>query len=481
MDTDRLQSLISQGESETIEFKTSTAQLKPAFETLCAFLNGKGGTVYIGINDQGKLIGQEISDRTRQEIARELGKLEPTPSVDIRYISVAEKKFVIAIRIAAGPDVPYVYDGRPFQRSQSSTVRMSQHRYNQLLMMAKRSSPYTWEEAVAPEYSQSDLDAEEIYKTVSDSIQENRIPASAQKEEMQSILQRLDLLEDGKLKLAAIVLYARQDALKLVQCRIKMARFRGINKLGEFIDNQQIQGNAFYLLAQADLFLRRHLPIASFFRKDQFKRVDKPALPVLAVREALINAICHRDYADRSTDVSLAIFDDRLEIWNSGLLPTKLTVDDLRHTHDSILRNPLIANAFYVRGYIEKWGIGTNKMIDLCKAEDLPEPVFEERSGGLVVTFKFKASIDQPSHTDNALTSRQTKIIEFLKEVKTASTKRISDYLSAQIYMEPRLKLRVSDTTALRDLRHLRTMGLVRLEGQSRSAMWVLQEREEDR
>lgn len=89
------------------------------------------------------------------------------------------------------------------------------------------------------------------------------------------------------------MLYAKPESLQLVQCMIKLARFKGLNKLGEFIDNQQIQGNAFYLLSEADAFFRRHLPIASFFKPDQFKRVDTPALPVMAVREALINALCH--------------------------------------------------------------------------------------------------------------------------------------------------------------------------------------------
>lgn len=473
MDINQLSSLISQGESETIEFKSSTAQLKPAFETLCAFLNSKGGVVCIGVNDQGKVIGQEVSDYTRQEIARGLRKLEPTPQINIGYIPIKEKKFIIFMQVDAGSHIPYIYDNRPFQRNQSSTMRMSQHHYNHLLMMATKQSQYAWEEATSPEYSQSDLDTEEIYKTVSDGIKENRIPASAQKEEVQSILDRFNLIKNGELKQAAIALYARQSSLKLVQCRIKMARFRGTNKLGEFIDSQQIQGNAFHLLIEADAFLRRHLPIASFFNRNQFKRIDKPALPVMAIREALVNAICHRDYADRSTDISLAIFDDRLEIWNSGLLPSTLTVDDLRHPHDSILRNTLIANVFYVRGYIEKWGIGTNKMIDFCKAESIPEPIFQERSGGLVVIFRFKTPISQPNRAVKRMSARQGKIMEFLKEVGTANNPEIFKYLVSQTFS-------ASSKTILRDLNYLKAIGLICLKGQRRNAIWILQSHDDN-
>lgn len=149
-----------------------------------------------------------------------------------------------------------------------------------------------------------------------------------------------------------------------------------------YIDNQQITGNAFDILSAADSFLRRHLPIASFFQSNQFKRIDKPALPVLAVREALINAICHREYIDQSTDISLALFDDRLEIWNSGSLPSALKLIDLKKQHSSFPRNKLISKIFYARGLIESWGTGTNKMIELCKKEKVPLPIFREQSKG---------------------------------------------------------------------------------------------------
>jgi len=254
-------------------------------------------------------------------------------------------------------------------------------------------SEYSWEESIADGYTIDDLDHEEIYKTISDGIRENRIPASAQREDIKQILTRLSLITDNGLKRAAIALYAKQDSMKFTQCMIKMARFKGTNKLGDFIDNQQIAGNAFRLLSEADTFLRRHLAIASFFKPDQFKRIDQPTLPVFAIREALINAICHRDYSDRSTNISLAIYDDRLEIWNNGSLLKNLTVENLKYEHESILRNPLIANVFYVRGLIEKWGIGTNKMIDICQKDGAPEPKFIERTSGIAVIFQFRTPL----------------------------------------------------------------------------------------
>jgi ATP-dependent DNA helicase RecG len=193
----------------------------------------------------------------------------------------------------------------------------------------------------------------------------------------------------------------------------------------------------------------------------------------MAVREAIINAICHRNYADRTTDISLAIFDDRLEIWNSGTLPAEISIEDLRHKHDSMPRNRLIANAFYVRGLIEKWGSGTNKMIDLCKEDGIPEPEFAERTGGLVVTFKFKepigatarkSSVSLPNKSINA---RQKIILEYINKTKKSSTQEILNYLLSKISDNP------TKRTLIRDLNHLKSLGLIRSEGEKKGSVWI--------
>lgn len=136
MNIEKIKSLCEKGEKNTIEFKTSTAHIRAASESICAFLNTKGGTVLIGVRDDGRILGQHISDNTCKDIAKEVKKIEPTPSVEIDYVDIGESKFIIAIHADAGDHSPYIYDGRPYQRDESETNRMSQHRYEQLL--AKR-------------------------------------------------------------------------------------------------------------------------------------------------------------------------------------------------------------------------------------------------------------------------------------------------------------------------------------------------------
>lgn len=410
-----------------------------------------------------------------REIANELNKIEPPAHLEIYYISANKNKSVIVIQVEANHHAPYIYDGRAFLRNQSTTSRMPQHLYEQLLV-ARGHLDYSWEGIVAPGYTLDDLDHEEIFKTITDGIQENRIPASAQKDDVKGILQRLQLMKGNQLKNAAVALYAKQESLDFVQCTIKMARFKGTTKLGEFIDNKQIKDNCFKLLEASDKFLKNHLPISSHFKANQFKRIDTPALPVMAVREALINAICHRDYSDRASDISLAIFDDCLEIWNSGLLPKNLTFEDLKRQHDSQPRNPLIANAFYVRGYIEKWGNGTNMMIDVCKDEGLPEPKFSQRTGGLAIIFKFKEPIGSTGKkattisTEKSLNNRQKTILSIIRELKRASTSEILTKLPGLI----------SKRTLIRELNYLKSLALINSEGKSVSLVWIIPNKREE-
>jgi ATP-dependent DNA helicase RecG len=146
-----------------------------------------------------------------------------------------------------------------------------------------------------------------------------------------------------------------------------MARFRGAEKFDDFIDSKNLYGNTFKLLFEGHAFIDKHLLRGSYLQEDQFEGVEVPTLPFLAVREALANALCHRDYRDPNDEISLGIYDDRLGIWSTGVLPDALKVEDLKKKHIPLRRNKAICNVFYNRGTIETWGSGTTQMIQRCK------------------------------------------------------------------------------------------------------------------
>lgn len=120
----------------------------------------------------------------------------------------------------------------------------------------------------------------------------------------------------------------------------------------------------------------------------RLQRVDRPLIPPDAMREILVNALIHRDYTIAGGAVSLAIFDDRVEVWSAGRFPTGITPESLKHAHPSVQRNPIIAEVFHRAGLIEKWGRGTNRVADMCRAAGIAPPEFAEIAGAAVVTFR---------------------------------------------------------------------------------------------
>lgn len=463
MNIEELKLQVAQGESSTLEFKTSTATLKAAFETICGFLNSNGGTVVVGVKDDGKITGQIINDKTKREIANEIKQIEPTAVIDIHYIKVKENTIVISIQVNRGNHMPYTYDGRAFERRETETHRMSQHRYEQLLVERGQLN-HSWEEQAATDYSIDSLNSDEIYQTIMEGISGKRIHASIAKESIEKILRQLGLFSEGKLKNAAVVLFGKEIESGYTQCWLKMARFKGTSTSADFIDNQQVHCNVFGMLEAADNFMQKHLPLAGYFKPDQFKRVDKLALPILAIREALVNAICHRDYSDRTGYISIAIFDDRVEIWNNGTLSSKLRLEDLKRKHDSVLRNELIAKVFYLRGLIEAWGTGTTRMIDSCKKDGIPAPKFSERTSGFLVMFKFASSIGSSKIIEKSgLTARQNEILKLLAKSSLNGTK-----------ITQMLKESASVRVVQKDLVTLEMMGLVTRAGKARSVMWSI-------
>lgn len=466
MDIEQLKKLVSQGESHDLEFKKSTSQLKPTFETLCAFLNSSGGTILIGVTDKGQIVGQQVGDKTRQELARELSKIEPKPTLDIHYINVGQDKQVIVIETAAGKHIPYVFNARPYERNQSTTEYMSQHRYEQLIILRGQLN-HDWDEYPATDFTIEDLDHEEIQRTIKEGVDLNRISVKALNYSIEQVLNNLKLIDHGRLNNAAVVLYAKNPDAIYSRCTIRLARFKGVDNIGDFIDNQRVSGNAFQLISSAIEFALRYLPIASYFEPNRPQRIDQPAVPVLALREALINAICHRDYTVRNSTLSLAIFDDRLEIWNVGELPPQLAITNLREPHGSYPRNETIANVFYQRGWIESWGTGTLRMIGYCNQNKTPEPEFIQYSGGFAVVFKFKDPMGATLNlkpVNITITSRQKEIIAILTDIDAMSLKEISEHLQKP----------PSTSTLREDLTTLKAMGIINSQGQARATTWFL-------
>ena len=394
-----LKQLVKKGESDRLEFKKSTGQRTAAAKTVCAILNSIGGFVIFGATDKGEIIGQKVSAKTIEDISNEIRKIEPPAFPDIETVNLKSGNVVILISIPGSTGL-YTYAGRPYLRNGPTTIQMPGDEYNRRLI-EKLHATTRWEnEPVPKDVSIKDLDAEEIQITLDNAIRLGRLEATDRRDTA-SILRGLELILDGKLLNAAVALYGKSNQLKTLypQMGIRMARFRGKDRLADFADNRQYWGHAFALLRRAESFLMDHVPIAGRVVSGKMVREDQPWYPPRATREALANALCHRDYTIPGGTVALAMYDDHLEITNPGALQFGITPEKLTKPHESKPWNPIIANVFYRAGIIERWGTGTLNIIDWCAENGNPPPGWLEQAGSVYVTFLPAVLPDTPKDT----------------------------------------------------------------------------------
>ncbi len=473
MTLDDIKAMIANSESRSIEYKQSMAELEKLGKAICGFLNTQGGVGFIGITNKRKIVGIEVTESTKNKLSAFSNHFEPWPELDIHYVSIkgSDKQVIVIEATPRKDNMPFVYKGTPYLRNEAQLKKMPVETYKQRLLNSSGFSE-RWESLpTKPKYTLDDLDSEEILRTMSIGLEEKRIPASVYTKDIHEALTSLDMIsESGGLTNAAMALFAKKMPSDYIQCFIRMGRFID-ETMNHTLDSKQIRGNVFQLLDEAENFVQKHLPISSRYAPDQMERIDEAALPFNAVREAIINALIHRDYSDYAGDIALLIFNTHLEIHNIGHLYGDMTIPKLKKRHPSRRRNPKMAQVFYIRKIIERYGSGTLRMIDLCERQGLKPPEFSEAGDGFLVKFYFKEPIgpvlvlpDNQKLPD--LTERQLDILQILAHPD-------SKPIPLRDIVE-RLKNPPASRTVGDDLAHLKSLHLVNSIGIGRGAKWFL-------
>jgi ATP-dependent DNA helicase RecG len=462
MTPDQIKAWAASGESETLEFKRTTGERREAVRSLCAMLNNRGGRVLFGVEADGRVIGQQVSDHTIEEIAQEIKELDPPAFPTIDRVDVGGGQEVIVMTVTHGPVRPYSYKGQPFRRVGNTSPTMSRDEYNRMLL-ERLHGESRWENQPAERWTVADLDVTEITRTIEESIRRGRAEDPGTRDPSE-LLRGLGLMRDGQLLRAAVILFGRAERLEAdyPQCLLRVAKFRGIDRT-EFLDNRQFHGNAFELLLRAERFLRESLPVAGRITPGLFERVDDPLYPPVALREALANAICHRDYSIGGGSVAVAIYDDRLEVTSSGSLHFGLTPEALFAPHESLPWNPLIARTLFRRGVIESWGRGTLKMVELMQQAGLPRPEIEDTGGCVTVRLRPSRYVP-PQRVAHDLSERQRRVLELLEANPAGMALR---------EVRTNLGAGVPEWEVKEDLAMLKRLGLVETRGHGRGASWL--------
>ena len=272
----------------------------------------------------------------------------------------------------------------------------------------------------------------------------------------EEILEKLRLTENGQLKRAAIILFGKDPGRFYPNTPVKIGRFAKDDADLRF---QEVEEGNLVVQLRNVLEQLNHKFLTRPIEFEGMYRVEKGEYPVPAIREMLLNALVHRNYMGAQTQIR--VYDDKISVWNDGQLPEGISLEALKRTHSSKPRNPVIADVCFKGGLIDSWGRGTLKIIDTCKAAELPEPELTERDGGFVVTL-FKDNLTEEQLVKLGLNNRQVKAVIYVKE-------------KARITNSEYQKLNeTSERTASRDLEELYKLNILDRVGESKSTSYVI-------
>ena len=435
-------------EYEYIEYKQSMNQWREVVESVAAFATARGGTVRIGIAPDGRRVGVQIGHGTLEQLANAIKTNTDPPQYPSLTIDGDEASAVISVGVEESPVKPVWAFGVPFKRVGRTNQRLSPEETKRLMEVT---SGRTWDALPCAGLRMEDIDRKAVDLFLRKSRQSTRTST-------RGVLENLGLITPEGLCNGAALLFAKNPQRFVPEAQVKCARFRGTTSV-EFLDEQTLNGN---LLTQPDValaFVARNTQ-QRIHITGRAERETIPEYPEAAIREAVVNAICHRDYAQTGT-VQVRIYDDRLEVWNPGMLPPDLTIEALYHEHPSRPRHPRVAGALHHADIIEHWGTGTLRIVEACRERGLPRPAFSSQMGVFMVRFE-KGVVSRPRLDTPSFSERQTQIMAHVRSVGNITTSQ---------YQE---RFHLSERQALRDLNVLVEQGILRRSGKGRATHYTL-------
>ena len=393
-------------EYQDSENKSSLGEWKEATVSLAAFATSQGGTVHFGIAPDGKRLGMTLGKNTLENLANDIRRNTDPPIFPSVQVDGEENSAVVHVSVEESPIKPVWAFGKPYKRVGRTNQSLTRDETQRLI---EATTGRTWDALPCFGLKPEHLNREAIEDYLKRAQQDKATPT-------ETVLENLRLtLPDGSLCNAAALLFATNPFRHLDTAYVKCARFIGDDPI-DFLDEQTLEGNSISQLEGALSFVKRNTRQAiKITGRPEHERV--PEYPDRAIREAITNAICHRNYAEVG-HVQVRIFDSGLEVWNPASLPHDLTIEQLYSTHHSRPRNRKLADAFHRAGLIEGWGTGTLRMIRACEERGMARPQFRFEMGAFIARFESLPLTDEkPMPLNNAsLTERQRKTLDYVRE-----------------------------------------------------------------
>jgi ATP-dependent DNA helicase RecG len=372
---------------------------------ICGFANANGGAIFIGKNDNGDVVGLTDVKKLLEDIPNKvrdvLGIL-----VDVNWHQTKQGDY-LEIVVEPYPNA-ISYKGQYHYRSGSTKQELKGSALEKFLLQKKGKR---WDGAPIPKVSVKDLKQETFEFFRKRGFKNKRLSQDSLTDSNEHLLENLKLVENGFLKRAALLLFHPDPEKFVTGAYIKIGYFETD---ADLLFQDEVHGNLFEQVEKTmEILFTKYFK--AFISYEGIHRVETFEYPEEAVREAILNAVAHKDYSSY-TPIQISVYKDKVMIWNEGQLPENWTMEKLtKSKHPSFAYNPDIANAFFRSGYIEAWGRGFSKMTNQCLSAGLPEPLYDYEISGYWVIFR--KDIYNTEHLQTlGLNDRQVKAVLFAKE-----------------------------------------------------------------
>lgn len=447
-------------ESQHTEYKR--AWRDEYLKWISGFANADGGVLHIGRNDSGEIVGVKDADKQLEDI--------PNKARDILGILVDVNRHTefgkdwLEIVVEPYP-YPISHKGHYYQRSGSTVQELKGAALDRFLL---RKQGRTWDSVPVPRVAAADLSKEAIATFRELAASSGRLERKVLDETDPALLEKLKLTEGDYLKRAAVLLFHDDPERFVTGAFVKIGFFRSETDL---VYHDEIHGDLFSQVANTVELIRTKYMKAAI-RYEGLQRIETFPVPYDALREAVLNALVHRDYAV-TAPIQIKVFADRLKIWNPAVLPEGWDLEKLLGDHASHPYNPDVANAFFRAGEIEAWGRGIRRIFDACRAKGTPAPELTLSGHDLWTEFPFspdhletvgetKAGLDETldEKLDEKLGTTRASIVRHMEESPKITVTDLGKHLS------------LSRNAIDKNIQILKRSGYIRRVGPARGGHW---------
>ena len=371
-------------ESQNVEWKRRWRD--EYLRWICGFANADGGVLAIGRDDDGQVVGvpevRKLLEDVPNKVRDVLGIV-----VDVNLRAEAGKEY---LEIVVEPQAhPVSYKGEYHYRSGSTRQELKGAALSRFLL---RKQGLHWDGVPVPHARLEDLSEAAVDRFREEARRSGRLDAALLAEPTPALIDRLHLRERSDLKRAALLLFHPDPEVFFTGAYVKIGFFRDNVDL---LYHDEIHGDLFAQVDRTiDLLSTKYLRAG--IRYEGIRRVESFPVPGNALREAVLNAVVHKDYASGAT-VQISVYDDKLMIWNPGQLPPDWRAEDLLEKHESKPFNPDVAHAFFRAGLVEAWGRGIDLILADCRQAGVPAPELRFKRGGFWAVFRFPADYPVPA------------------------------------------------------------------------------------